>query len=283
MPRKDDLDAQLRAATGIESIDKASSARVYDYLLGGTHNFSVDREFARQQEALLPDMRNGVRSNRAFIGRVVRRALGAGVTQFVDIGSGLPSEGQVHEVADREYPHLNARVVYVDNEPLAHAHAEILLGGGAADPRRHRAVFADYFDYRSLWDQVLTTGVINPDEPVCLLITAILHFMSPKTHPEEPLAYYRDVVPSGSLLALTHACDELNDYELHQVARNFSKTSHPAYLRNRDEVARFFADWRLLDPGLTWAVQWQPDGHEPQWWGDQPERCRYLAGVAVKP
>lgn len=156
----------------LPSIDKPSTARVYDYALGGTNNYAMDREFANKQFARLPDMKFGMRSNRAFSGRAVEYALGRRIRQFVDIGSGLPSQGQPHEIADKLVPG-EARVVYIDKEPIAHAHSEILLER-EADPQRHKAIVADFFDVDLLlWQAVLDTGVIASEEPTCLLATAI--------------------------------------------------------------------------------------------------------------
>jgi O-methyltransferase involved in polyketide biosynthesis len=270
------------ADEGFAAVDKPSSARIYDYLLGGIHNYAIDRAFADKQVAMAPDMPDAMRSNRAFIGRAVQYALERGVRQFVDIGAGLPSQGQAHEVADRLAPDAQARVVYVDNEEIAHAHAEILLDGEAA-PDRHKAVFADFFDSEELWQRVLNSGVIDPEEPICLLVTAILHFMFPDQAPEKALDHYRHQLPSGSLLVLTHISDGLDDEGTRDVVQNYSKTTNPAYLRSPQEVTAFFDGWDIVDPGVVWAVEWRPDGAEPHWWGDAPARVRYLAGVAVKP
>jgi len=142
------------------SLNKPSSGRIYDYLLGGTHNYAIDRAFAEEQLKVTPDMRDGARLNRAFLGRAVRYAVERGIRQFVDIGSGLPTAGNVHEVADDAAPG-ECRVVYIDNEPVARAHAEILLEN-TADPRRHTAIDADFNEPAGLWQQVEDTGLIDP-------------------------------------------------------------------------------------------------------------------------
>nr|WP_026453687.1 SAM-dependent methyltransferase [Saccharomonospora iraqiensis] len=264
------------------ALDRPSSARVYDYLLGGTHHYAIDRKFADEQVAVAPDMPYGMRSNREFIGRAVRLALRHGIRQFVDIGAGLPSQGQAHEIADETDPQARARVVYVDNEEIAHAHSEILLAE-EADPQRHRAVFADFFDGARLWQRVLDTGVIDPREPTCLLVTALLHFMPPEKAPERTLAFYQDRLPPGSMLVLSHISDADHRPDTHEVVANYAKTTNPAFLRSRDEVAALFGGWELVEPGVVWAVEWRPDGREEPWWDDDPARVRYLAGVAIKP
>jgi O-methyltransferase involved in polyketide biosynthesis len=279
---RDDVDERLRAAAGIPSVDKPSSARIYDYFLGGDHNYAIDRVFAEKQATQVPDIKRGMLSNRRFVGRAVRYALEAGIRQFVDIGAGLPSQGQAHEIADQEFPDAKARVVYIDNEPIAHAHSEILLDDDA-DPQRHTAVFGDYFDFGTLWPQILDTGLIKINEPTCLLVTAILHFMPPETRPERVMARYRDQLAPGSMLVLSHGSAELDNERARQVAANYSKTTNPAFLRGPAEFAEFFGDWPLVDPGVAWTVDWRPDGTETRWWGDKPSRCGYLAGVATAP
>jgi hypothetical protein len=279
---RDDLDERLRAATGISSVDKPSSARIYDYFLGGDHNYAIDRDFAEKQAKQVPLIKRGMRSNRAFVGRAVRYALDAGIRQFIDIGSGLPSQGQAHEIADEEYPDAQARVVYIDNEPIAHAHSEILLDDDA-DPGRHAAVFGDYFDFRPLWKQIMATGLIKLDEPTCLLVTAILHFMPPGTKPERAMAYFRDQLAPGSVLVLSHGSLDVSNVRAQEVAANYSKTTNPAHMRDRDELAAFFGDWQLVDPGVVWTVEWRPDGNEEHWWSETPGLAGYLAGVATLP
>lgn len=264
-----------------DSITKPSVARVYDYLLGGGHNYAIDREFAERQLAVVPDIRPAMVANRAFLGRAVRYAVEQGVRQFVDIGSGLPSVCPVHEVAERAAPGAG-RVVYVDNEPIAHAHAEILLDS-TADPEKHRALCADYLDHESLWEQVLATGVIDPDQPTCLLVVALLHFLLPEQRPELSMAYYREQLTPGSLLVLTHGCDELDDKDAQQVASNYSATTNAAHLRSRAEFTEFFGDFPLVEPGVVWVPEWRPEpGPVRDDWGGNPARSRCLAGVARK-
>lgn len=267
-----------------DSVDKVSVGRVYDYLLGGAHNYAVDQEFAEAQLRHIPDMRDFARSNRAFLGRVVRCAVDQGIRQFVDIGSGLPTQGNVHEIADEAAPGA-CSVVYIDNEPIARAHAEILLER-TADPHRHRAIDADFFDGPRLWEQVLDTGLIDPREPVALLLVALLHFMPAATEPERTLTYYRDQLPAGSLLALSHIHIDPSDTETLAVTEKVEQSyraqaNNPAAPRARADIAAFFAGLDLLDPGLVWLPQWRPDGDET--YRDHPERSHGLAGVARQP
>jgi O-methyltransferase involved in polyketide biosynthesis len=262
-----------------QNFDRPSAARVYDRILGGNHHFGVDREFADRQLEVMPDLREAMIANRSFLGRAVRYAVGRGIRQFVDIGSGLPTAGNVHEVADRHAPG-QCRVVYVDNEPVAHAHADVLLAG-TADTRRHRAVCADYLEYRTLWRDVRNTGVIDPTEPICLLVVAMLHFIAPEREPEVAMEFYRRQLPPGSLLVVSHGCDELDDPGIQEVVRNYAQTATAAHLRARDEIAAFFGDFEFVEPGLVWTPEWDQTGNDQ--WSGPPARSRYLAGVAHRP
>ncbi|EIE99058.1 SAM-dependent methyltransferase [Saccharomonospora glauca] len=266
-----------------ESVNKVSVGRVYDYLLGGVHNYAVDQAFAEEQLRLLPDIRDFAVSNRAFLGRAVKYAVSQGIRQFVDIGSGLPTQGNVHEVADEVAPG-ECRVVYIDNEPIARAHAEILLEK-TADPARHRAIDADFFDGGLLWERVLATGVIDETQPIALLAVALLHFMPPETHPERMLAYYRDRLPEGSLVVVSHAHIDPSDTEALAVAKKLTesytkKANSPAMPRPREEIAAFFEGLEMVEPGLVWLPEWRPEGQDP--YSDDPARARGLAGVGRK-
>jgi O-methyltransferase involved in polyketide biosynthesis len=272
-------DAQASLELLRRNIDRPSAARVYDCILGGDHHFDIDREFAYRQLEVMPDLRRAMTANRDFLGRAVRHAVGRGVRQFVDIGSGLPTVGNVHEVADRQASG-QCRVVYVDNEPVAHAHADLLLAG-TADTRRHRAVHADYLDYRALWRNVLDTGVIDPVAPVCLLVVAMLHFIAPEQQPEIAMEFYRGQLPPGSLLVISHGCDELDDPEIQEVVHNYAQTATAAHLRTRDQVADFFGDFEFVAPGLVWAPEWGENVQDQ--WSGTAAGSRYLAGMARKP
>ncbi|RZQ63897.1 SAM-dependent methyltransferase [Amycolatopsis suaedae] len=265
------------------SVNKVSVGRVYDYLLGGVHNYAVDQAFAEEQLKIIPDARNFALSNRAFLGRAVRYAIDQGIRQFVDIGSGLPTQGNVHEVADEAAPG-QSRVVYIDNEPIAHAHAEILLDR-TADPSRHRAIDADFFDRDVMWQRVLDTGLIDPDKPVALLVVALLHFMPPETDPGAVLDYYKRQLAPGSLLALSHIHVEPDDLEMLEASKKVStaykeRTNSPAGPRSRPDIEAFFSGLELVEPGLVWVPQWRPDGKDP--FDQEPKRARGLAGVGRK-
>lgn len=261
-------------------LDRPSVGRVYDYLLGGRHNYAIDREFAEQQIAVTPGVRDFAVANRRFLGRAVRYAVENGVRQFVDIGSGLPTQGNVHEVADEAAPG-EARVVYVDNEPIAHAHAQILLEDGA-DRERHCALHGDFFDGPLLWRKILDTGYVDPARPVCLLVVALLHFMPPEQHPERVLAFFREQLAPGSLLVLSHGAIDPDEEELRAAAKriteNYERATQRPRLRTHAEIAEFFGDFELVEPGLVWLSQWRPT--EPV--TTNPVRSGAYGGVARK-
>lgn len=262
-------------------MNRPSEARVYDYYLGGGCNFEVDREFARAQIARYPDMPLIAQQNRAFLGRAVRHLIRRGIRQFVDIGSGVPTAGNVHQIAEETAPG-SARVVYVDHDPIAHAHAQILLGRDG-DPQRHTALHGDLIDTAAVWERVLATGLIDLDEPVALLLVAVLHFIPDHRDPAAAVRYLQAQLPSGSVLVLSHAtADGLppaqraaaegvrSDYE-HQA-------TNPGVFRSHAEITELFGGWPLLDPGLVWTPLWHQDS-APGYSGD-PSRAFILAGLA---
>jgi hypothetical protein len=258
-------------------LDHPSPARVYDYLLGGANNYTVDRVFAESVLARLPELRDAAVFNRRFLQRAVRFAVRSGYRQFIDMGSGLPSQGNVHEVAEAEAPG-QTRVVYVDNEAIAHAHSAALLTESGADVS-NRALHADFFDNTVTWNRIRATGLIDPTQPVCLLTVALLHFMPPEQEPEATLAWYRSRLPAGSMLVLSHAADEPEDVGLRDVAACYNEQSAGrAHLRTRTEIAELFGEFDLVEPGLVWAPQWRPEEpvHGPA------KRSRVLVGVARK-
>ncbi|QWF83816.1 SAM-dependent methyltransferase [Amycolatopsis sp. CA-230715] len=259
------------------SIGAPSVARIYDYILGGTHNYAVDREFAKQQLDVWPGIRNAMRANRRFLGRATQYAAEQGIRQFVDIGSGLPSEGQVHEMAELAAPG-ECSVVYVDNEPIAHAHAQILLGE-TADPDRHFALYADLLDYADLWKQVASIEGIDVRKPICLFVVALLHFIPDDREPQAALEFLRSKLAPGSMLVISHGGD-VTDEAVAEVVRNYNARSTATVLRSAEQIQEFFGDFDMVDPGLAWVPTWRPDGGER--WRGNPAESVYLGGVGVK-
>lgn len=276
-------DAVAKKAKLANSVDKPSAARIYDYFIGGEHNFAIDRQFAAGLQARIPRIGDYARECRLFMGRVVRRAAAAGHTQFIDIGSGLPATGSVHEIADQVRPEQDTHVVYIDNEPIAFAHAELLLDD-LADANRHRAVYADMLDPVNLWEQVADTEVIDMDKPVVLLASAVLHFIKDDANPDHALDFYRRHLPSGSWLVLSQMSDEdprdaAEEEALRQLEEVYENTTNPGQLRTRDEFKRFFGDLELIEPGLVWAPAWHPDGNSLF---TQDSLSRIIGGVGRK-
>jgi hypothetical protein len=240
--------------------------------------------------------------NRLFLGRatdyVVREL---GIRQIVDIGSGLPTVGPVHDVAEQAAPG-QVRVIYIDNEPVAQAHASRLLAANA-DTSRALAIWADFVDGEGLWERVMQTGLIDLDQPVALFVVALLHFMTPAQQPEKHLSYFREQLPPGSALVLSHVTDELGDPDaqarLTEVVDAYREhATHEPYLRGLDKIAGLFGDFELVEhfPGATqrrpvWLPQWRPNQQLDTWWHPgwefpptmKPQESIAVAGVGVKP
>lgn len=226
-----------------------NAARMYDYFLGGKDNFAADRALAEKILEVFPDASVTALANRDFMRRAVRHLAGAGIDQFLELGSGLPAQGNVHEVAD-----TGARVTYVDYDPMVLSHANALLAGAPN-------VTAIQADLRRPAD-ILGHPDLNLDlsRPVALLVVAILHFIPDEDHPHEIIAEYRDAMAPGSHLAVSHLTDEGVPEEFVSAGREAYKgATAPMVPRSRADIRRFFDGYELLDPGLTWMSQWRPD------------------------
>jgi S-adenosyl methyltransferase len=242
------------------ALDEArpNPARMYDYALGGAANFQVDRDAAREVLKRDPEGMVHARANRAFLRRVVRELVGRGVRQFIDLGSGVPTVGHVHEVAQRVDP--GVRVVYVDNEPVAAAYSRKLLVGVAGTA----VVQMDLREVRRVLDHPETRRLISLDEPVAVLMFAVLHFMLDDTAVEEVIAGYLDATVPGSYLAVSHACapGRPASREIEELYR--TSTTMPFRYRNVAEVRDLFAGYELLEPGVVPVPDWRPDpGPDP--------------------
>ncbi|MEH1127547.1 SAM-dependent methyltransferase [Micromonospora sp. CPCC 206061] len=256
-----------------ESIDieRPSVARMYDYYLGGSHNFAVDRAAAQALIAAIPEAPLMAQANRAFLRRTVRYLVEAGVRQFLDIGSGIPTVGNVHEIAQEVAP--DARVAYVDVDPVAVAHSrEILSGNDQAvviqEDIRHPERILDHPDIHKL---------INFDQPVALMIVAVLHFVSDDAQPAHIVKTLRRPLVPGSYLVLSQASHEgRSDEEREQAIAIYEQTDSPLAYRGRDEVAQFFHGFEMVEPGLVWVPEWRPDTPES---AEDAERAVYIGGV----
>lgn len=252
---------------------KANVARVYDYWVGGDHNFQADRDLARTLIALDPNTRAIARANRAFLGRVVRFLAGqAGIRQFLDIGSGIPTQDNVHQVAQHTAP--GSRVVYVDSDETAVAHSRLLLEGNPSatiiegDLREPAKILAD----------PQTQLLLDFTQPVAVLLVAVLHFIPDTGQAAGIVATLRDALAPGSYLVIGHACrDEQPSLATSFEAVYNSRVTTQLAVRTREEIAGLCDGFTLLDPGLVWIPQWRPE--DP---GDVPEDpSRYWALVGV--
>jgi hypothetical protein len=264
---------------GEVDVTRPSAARVYDYLLGGSHNFAVDREMADRMLAFAPDAVPVVRTNRSFLHRAVRALVDLGVTQFLDLGSGIPTVGNVHEVALRATP--DARVVYVDIDPVAVAHSRAML----SEQPNVTVVRADMRDPEALLGSPELAKVLDLDRPTALLMVAVLHFVPDDDRPDRIVRRYRDALAPGSYLALSHLTDE--DADPDGVARAralYERTPTPVTFRSRATIDDLFAGFELLDPGLVRPPLWRPDSAaEMDALGGDLSKCTVLAAVGRTP
>ncbi|CAL9357139.1 hypothetical protein SUDANB105_00590 [Streptomyces sp. enrichment culture] len=247
-----------RPAWAPRSIDISvpSVSRIYDYYLGGSHNFEVDREAARRAMEFMPGLPKIMQANRAFMRRAVRYAVDQGVTQFLDVGSGIPTFGNVHEVAQAAAP--GARVVYVDHDPVAVAHSQAVLEGNedadvaAADLRKPQDILTS--------PQV--ERLLDLNRPVALLLVAILHFVEDADDPYTAVAQLSEALAPGSMLVLTHASYEgipLPPERADGAVDVYKDIRNPLIMRSRDEIARFFEGYDMVEPGLVPMPHWRPD------------------------
>jgi hypothetical protein len=251
--------------------ERPNAARVYDYYLGGSHNFEVDREMARRAITLWPDVPKIIRANRAFLHRAVRFIASQGVRQFVDLGSGMPTVGSVHEVARTVTP--DARVVYVDIDPVVVAHARMILNGD-----EHATVInADLCNANGVLGHAGLQRVLDLDEPVAVLMIAVLHFVPDESRPTRIVAAYHDALAPGSFLAITHATQDGQQPEQASEHRKlYARTATPMTMRSHDEIARLLDGWDLVEPGLVRMPLWRPDSAE-----ELPENPEEFAGYGA--
>lgn len=237
-------------------ISVPSISRMYDYYLGGSHNFEVDREAARRAMEFMPGLPRIMQANRAFLRRAVRFAVAGGITQFLDIGSGIPTFGNVHEVAQEADP--DARVLYVDHDPVAVAHSQAVLQGND----RADVVAADLRTPQDILSSPERQRLIDLNRPVALLLVAILHFVDDADDPYAAVAELRETLPPGSLLVLTHASYDgipLPPERAEGAVDVYQDIRNPLIMRTRDEIARFFKGYDMVEPGLVPMPQWRPD------------------------
>lgn len=257
--------------------ERPSPARIYDAFLGGTHNFASDRAVAEQAIAVLPKLPDIMRANRAFLQRAVRFATASGIDQFIDLGSGIPTAGNVHEIAREGNP--AARVVYVDVDPVAVLHSQSILADDPQGGANTVVLQADLRDPKQIVGDPAVRELIDFDRPVCLLMVAVLHFIADSDALEQAMETYRDTFAPGSLWAISHGTDEGRPEESVQLGRLYARTGSPLIPRRRADLRRLIGDWELVDPGIVYGPQWRPEDEQPV---DRPQDYAMLALVARK-
>ncbi|GAA0503608.1 hypothetical protein GCM10011581_26220 [Saccharopolyspora subtropica] len=257
-------------------LDKPNAARVYDYYLGGSHNFAVDRQMAEEAIAMWPELPLIMQANRAFLRRAVQYCVKRGVRQFLDLGSGIPTVDNVHEVAQREAP--GARVVYVDTDPVAVAYSKnLLVGNPDAD-----IVRADLRDPDQVLGAPEVAELLDLAQPVALMMVAVLHFIGDEDQPGRIIARYRDALAPGSFLVISHATAEGRPDVAGSHADLYRRrTTTPLTMRPKAQILAFFEGFELVDPGLVHLPLWRPASADDV--GAHPERFTGLAGVGRRP
>jgi hypothetical protein len=259
--------------------DQPHPARVYDYLLGGKDNFEADRAAAEAGLRANPNSRIPPRENRAFLGRVVRYLAGeAGVSQFLDIGTGIPTSPNVHEVAQQIDP--RARIVYVDNDPIVLTQARALLTTGPQG--RTAYIDADLRDIDAILGSADLQRTLDLSQPVGLLLIAVLHFIPDEDDPWALAARLLAALPSGSYLALSHLTGDFDPAAWAGVVAVYRRSGVTMQVRRKPDIDRFFAGLDLIDPGVVSLPHWRPD---PSDVGGPPSDAAVsvYGGVARKP
>jgi hypothetical protein len=252
-----------------------STARMYDYWLGGHDHFAVDRTAALEVSEAAPQVRMMAVENRKFLRRSVRYlAAEAGIAQFLDIGTGLPTQGNVHQVAQQVNP--AARVVYVDNDPMVLAHSRALKTSGNT-----AVIEADLRDPSAILDHPRTRALIDFSQPLAVLLVAVLHFIGGSDEPYAIVESIREAMADGSYLVVSHGTGGIqSDDSAGKVAAHYrKKVASGSTLRDRDEILRFFTGLELIEPGLVQVPYWRPDAPEPP----DANKVWVLGGVGRKP
>jgi hypothetical protein len=258
-------------------VTRPSVARVYDYYLGGSHNFDSDRAFAREVLRVYPELTAITRDNRDFMRRAVLYLCSRGIDQFLDLGSGIPTAGNVHEVAHSVNP--RARVVYVDHDPVAVTHSRELL----ADTDGVVAISDDLREPRRVLQDAVAVGDLDLTRPVAVLMVSVLHFLGDKDRPAELVDEYMSETVPGSHVAISHArSDGKRDAAATEEVYNRSRSPNPMQFRTADKIRALFGDLTLVDPGVVHLPRWRPEfdpDADPDADPDVGEDYPALAGV----
>ncbi|MGM1059319.1 SAM-dependent methyltransferase [Saccharothrix sp. Mg75] len=254
-------------------VELPSAARLYDYLLGGGHNFAADRELAERFVRAQPNARTIARLNRSFLRRAVLHLVGAGVRQFLDLGSGIPTVGNVHEIAQRADP--ACRVVYVDFEDVAVAHSRMIL----EDDERATILQEDLTDPDAVLDAARGTGLVDFAEPLGVLAVGVFHFVPPEKDPAGVVAAYRDAVVPGSFFAFSQFTADLQPEETARVVEVMRRSANPVFPRTHEEITALFAGFDVVEPGIVPLPRWRPEEGAAE---EDADRAGIFAGVGRK-
>jgi len=255
-------------------VDVPSAARVYDYFLGGAHNFAIDRALADEIARMTPNVGETMRAGREFLRRAVRFLIDQGIRQFLDIGSGIPTVGNVHEIAQQIIP--AARIAYVDIDPVAVAHSRAMLAGNDyvavlhADVREPQKILADPALLR----------LLDLSEPVAILLAGVMHFIHDEDDTPGIVAQLRDAVAPGSYAVISHVTYEDQPPEVLEAQKLSARTATEIVLRSKAEILAQFRGFTLVEPGLVHLPLWRPDS--PGDVDDHPERFGAFGGVGRK-
>ncbi|WP_344632837.1 SAM-dependent methyltransferase [Streptomyces glaucosporus] len=259
-------------------LDRAHSARMYDYYLGGHTNFPADREAAGRAMAVFPSLLVTARANRRFMHRATRHLALGGMRQFLDVGTGIPTSPNLHEVAQEVAP--ESRVVYADNDPIVLAHAQALLRSHPAG--RTAYAHADVTDPAALLAAPEVRETLDLERPVALSLNALLHFVPGRTRAHEIVEFLKDALPSGSTLAISHVTPDFDPEGIARLVEAYRAAGTPGQARTWEEFTRFFDGWELLEPGVTTSHRWRPDAGD-EFGGVTDAEAACYAAVARKP
>lgn len=234
-------------------VTRPNAARMYDYFLGGAHNLAIDRELADQTIAIMPAIVSTARANRAFLQRGVQYCMAAGIRQYLDLGSGIPTVGHVHEVAHRI--DRSARVAYVDIEPVAVAQTKRLL----ADVPTATVTKADITEPKQVLAAPGVAELLDFSQPIAVVACACLHFVPDSADPVGVLAVYRDNLVPGSALVFSHGASSLTDEQSELMVALYNQTTQPGHRRTQEDIEAMLAGWNLVEPGLVDAAEWRPE------------------------
>ena len=257
-------------------LDKPNPARMYDYLLGGYHNFAIDRKAAERMVSINPNAPLIMQANRVFLRRAVKFLIDQGIDQFLDLGSGIPTGGNVHEVAQQ----LNhaARIVYVDNDPVAVRHSEAIL----QDNPNAIVIQADVRQPEQLLSHPEVKRLLDFSKPMAVLLLFLLHFLT-----DDEVAYglvhsLRDAMAVGSSIAISHGTlDNLPPMAIQGLEEVYARSPTQAKLRSRMEIAAFFEGLELVEPGLVYVPLWRPEGPDDLFL-DHPAKSDTFCGIGYK-